>query len=226
MIGSNLPHYGFPTRLAGGLQEIVLQINESSLGSEFLSLVEMEAIKTLTNKSKLGLSFHGTAKQEVGEMLKSMFRMTAFERIIELIKVLHKMATTEEYEVLNAEGNSLIASGNDIQKIDIVYTYVRENFDSKIALQDIAVLVNMTIPALCRFFKRSTGKTIIQFVNDYRIAHSCKLITNGNDSIANIAFESGFQNISNFNRAFRKTTGMSPSDFRNQRRSVYNPEYL
>ena len=223
MIGSNLPHYGFPTRLAGDLQEIVLQIDETALGSEFLSLVELEAIRTLTDKAKLGLSFHGEVKIEIGESLKSMFHMTAFEKLMELIKILHKMALSEEHTVLNAEGNALIASGNDIQKIDILYTYIRNNFESKIALQDIATLVNMTIPALCRFFKRSTGKTIIQFLNDYRIAHACKLICNDNNSISNIAFDSGFQNISNFNRAFKKTTGMSPSNFRNQRKSVYNP---
>lgn len=226
MIGSNLPHYGFPTRLAGDLQEIVLQIDETVFGNDFLSLVEMDDIKTLTNKAKLGLSFYGQIKMEVGESLKSMFDMNPFEKLVELINIFHKMATTEEYEVLNAEGNSLIVAGNDIQKIDIIYTFVRNNFDSVITLQDIASLVSMTIPALCRFFKRSTGKTVVQFVNDYRIAHACKLICNDNDSISNVAFKSGFQNISNFNRVFRRTTGVSPSNYRNQRKSIYNPEVL
>lgn len=221
MIGSNLPHYGFPTRLAGDLQEIVLQVDESAFGNDFLSMVELEAIRTLTNKAKLGLSFHGNVKMKVGESLKSMFEMNAFEKLMELIKVFHQMATTEEYTVLNAEGHSLIASGNDIQKIDIVYTFVRNNFDAPIALQDIASLVRMTIPALCRFFKKSTGKTVVQFINDYRISHACKLIYNEHESISNIAFESGFQNISNFNRVFKKITGMSPSKFRSQRKSIY-----
>ncbi len=135
--------YGFPTRLAGYLQEIVLQIDESAFGSEFLSLVELEAIKTLTNKAELGLSFHGEVKIEVGESLKSVFYMNSFEKLMELIKILDRMALSEEHTVLNAEGNSLIASGNDIQKIDIVYTYVRNNFESKIALQDIASLINL-----------------------------------------------------------------------------------
>ena len=224
MIGANLPHYGFPTRLAGDLQEIVLQVDESVFGNDFLHLVELEAIKMLTDKAKLGLAFHGEVKMKVGESLKSMFEMNAFERLMELIKIFYQLATSDEYTVLNAEGNSLIASGNDIQKIDIVYTFVRNNFDSPISLQDIASLVSMTIPALCRFFKRSTGKTIVQFINDYRISHACKLICNEYDSISNIAFESGFQNISNFNRVFKRITGMSPSDFRSQRKSVYKPD--
>jgi AraC-like DNA-binding protein len=221
LIGSNLPHYGFPTRLTGQDQEIVLQVHESHFTQGFLDMVELSSIKHLLKKAKLGLSYYGETKSAIGESLKSMFYMNAFEKTIELVKILHIMSMSEECEVLNAEGFSLIASGSDLQRIDIIYNYVSQNFASNISLQEISQKVNLTVPALCRFFKRSTGKTFVQFLNEYRIAHACKLLSDNKDNISNIAFNCGFQNISNFNRAFKKVTGISPSEFRNERKLVF-----
>ena len=223
VIGSNLPHYGFPTRLTGNHREIVLQVNVDSFGKEFLNMVELADITRLFEQAKLGLSFHGETKRRIGECLQTMFRMNSFEKLMELITVLHDLSISKEYEILNAKGNFLHASGNDLQKIDIIYAYVHNNFRNRILLKNIADDVNMTIPALCRFFKRSTGKTIVQFTNDYRITHSCQLLCQRDDNISNIAFVCGFQNVSNYNRAFRKTTGMSPSEFRKRRTSIYRP---
>ncbi len=223
LIGSNLPHYGFKTRLTGNHQEVVLQVHESCFGEGFLDMVELSSIKDLLIKSKLGLSYSGETKEKVGESLKSMFYMTPFEKILELVKVLHDLSLSVEYEVLNAEGYSLVASGSDLHRIDIVYEYVRTHFQSKIQLEEISNAVSMTVPAFCRFFKRSTGKTFVQFLNEFRIAHSCDLIMRNKENIANTAFDCGFSNISNFNRAFKKIVGVSPSEFRKGRKTVYNP---
>jgi len=214
MIGSNLPHYGFPSRLTGENQEIVLQIHESCFGVGFLDMVETSSIRELFERSKLGLSFSGNTKSSVGERLKSMFHMTSFEKMIELIKIFHILSLSEEFEILNASGHSITVKGNDNSRIDSIYEFVKVNFNSKISLEEVARTVNMTVPALCRFFKKSTGKTFVQFLNEYRIATACKLMSEDYDNISIIAFECGFNNLSNFNRAFRKITGKSPSQYR------------
>lgn len=215
MIGSNLPHYGFASRLSGENQEIVLQIHESCFGVGFLDMVETSSIKNLFEKSKLGLSFSGETKSKVGESLQSMFYMTPFERMMELIKILHILSRSEECEILDANGHSVVIKGNDNYRIDRIYEFVRENFMNEISLVEIGGLVNMTVPALCRFFKKSTNKTFVQFLNEYRTAHACKLLSERRDySISMIAGESGFNNISNFNRIFKKVTGKSPSEYR------------
>ena len=185
-------------------------------------MVELSSIKELLDTSKLGLSFHGDTKTEIGQSLKSMFYMNSFERALELIKVLHRLSLSKEYEVLNAQGSSLVAKGTDLQRIDIAYEFVRQNFQSPVSLDEIADSVSMTIPAFCRFFKRSTGKTFVNFLNEYRIAYACKLLCDNKQSISNIAFDCGFQNLSNFNRAFKKIAGSSPSEFRKERKLVYN----
>lgn len=224
LIGANLPHYGFKSRLTGSNQEIVLQIHESCFGEGFLDMVELSSIKDLLKKTKLGMSFSGETKQKIGESLRSMFYMTRFERTIELIKILHLLSLSDEYEVLNAGGYSLVASGSDLQRIDVVYDYVNQNFESRIPLEAIAESVSMTVPAFCRFFKRSTGKTFVQFLNEFRIAHACKVMMDNKESIANIAYDCGFVNLSNFNRAFKKIVGMTPSEFQKGRKQVYNPK--
>lgn len=216
MIGSNLPHYGFASRLYGKNQEIVLQINESCFGVGFLDMAETLSIKNLFQKSKLGLSFSGNTKLRAGESLQSMFYMTPFERMMELMKILHMLSHSDECEILDANGHSVVVSGNDNNRIDKIYEFVRENFMYEISLVEMGNLVNMTVPALCRFFKKSTNKTFIQFLNEYRIAHACKLLSERADySISMIAGECGFNNISNFNRTFKKVADKSPSEYRN-----------
>lgn len=220
MIGANLPHYGFSSRLSGDNREIVAQINESCFGNGFLNMVETSSISDLFEKSKLGISFYGETKAKVGERLKDMFYMTSFEKLVELIKILHLMSLSSEYELLNATGTSLQVKGDDNHRIDVIYDFVRSNFESKITVDEIAEKVNMSTPAFCRFFKKSTAKTFIQFLNEYRVAHACKLISEESMSISEIALDCGFQNLSNFNRAFKKVTAKSPSDYKQELQRV------
>lgn len=220
LIGANLPHYGFFSGLSGDNSEIVAQINESCFGHGFLDMVETSSINDLFEKSKVGMSFHGETKAQVGERLKDMFYMTSFEKLIELIKILHLMSLSSEYELLNATGTSLQVKGDDNHRIDIIYDFVRSNFENKITVEEVANKVNMSTPAFCRFFKKSTAKTFIQFLNEYRVAHACKLISEESTSISEIAFECGFQNLSNFNRAFKKVTSRSPSQYRYELKRV------
>lgn len=216
MIGANLPHYGCSSGLSGDNREIVAQINESCFGNGFLDMVETSSINELFERSKLGISFFGETKVQAGERLKSMFHMTSFEKLIELIKILHLMSLSDEYELLNATGMSLQVTGDDNHRIDTIYDFVRSNFDERITVDEVAVKVNMTTSAFCRFFKRSTAKTFIQFLTEYRIAHACKLISEESTSISQIALDCGFQNLSNFNRAFKNVTEKSPSQYRQE----------
>lgn len=216
LIGSNVPHYGFSSRLSGENQELVIQIHPSCFGEGFLDMSELTSIKTLFDNAKLGLSFHGITKEDIGERLKSMFYMTSFEKVIELIKIFHILSESKEYKNLNSYKHAVQIKKKDITRIEVVYDFVRERFEEKILVEEIADAVHMSEPAFCRFFKKSTGKTFINFLNEYRVTHACKLITENPDlAITEIAFQSGYNNLSNFNRAFKKVTGKNPSAYKN-----------
>jgi len=134
--------------------------------------------------------------------------------MIELLCLLQYMAWTEEYTILNAEGYALEVQKSDNDRINVIYNYVQKNFKKSISLDEIASLARMTVPSFCRYFKKISGKKFTQFVNEIRIVHACKLLTESADSISNIAFESGFNNFSHFNRQFKIVTGESPSAYR------------
>lgn len=226
-IGPNLPHYGFTDRLSDTNAEIVVQMKADFLGIDFLKLPEMSIIEQLFERSRSGLSFFGNTKDEVGGRLESLFYMDPFERLTEFVKILHILAMSKEYTILNASGVALVVHNQDTNRIDAIYKYVRMHFKETILLEDIADQVNMTVPSFCRYFKKVTQKTFTEFVNEFRIVHACKLLTEEQLSISEICFESGFNNFSHFNRLFKNKTGKSPNAFRKDvEKVVYEDFYL
>ena len=113
--------------------------------------------------------------------------------------------------VLNASGVVLETTPHRVSQLDEIFSYVRKEFNNDIKLEDMGSLISMTVPSFCRFFKKNTGKTFVEFLNDYRITHACKLLAETDHSISDISFECGFNNFSHFNTCFKKTTSMSPS---------------
>jgi AraC-like DNA-binding protein len=214
VVGPNLPHYGFTDRFSGSKTEIILQLREDFLGKDFFSKIEFQNIQRFVEKSKAGLSFSGNTKTEVGQRLESMFYMSNFEKLLELLKILHTLANSRELEVLNATGVVLETNSHKAGRLDTIFTYVRRRFQEEITLEEIAQLANMTVPSFCRFFKNNTGKTFIEFLNEFRITHACKLLSDTELSVTDICFECGFNNFSHFTKFFKRVTNMSPTEYR------------
>ena len=219
-LGPNLPHFGFTEELFEEHVEIVVQMKEDFLGQGFLSKPEMEAIKRLFELSRQGISFQGAIKEEVGNRLQNMMRLGSFDRLLELLSILHLMARSDEHKMLNASGFALEVNAQDQKRIEAVYDYVENNFQEDVNLDEAASRVNMTVPAFCRYFKKLTRKTFSQFVNEFRIAHACRLLGDENLTIAAVSFDSGFNNLSHFNRQFKSITGLSPRDYRKSLKKV------
>ena len=216
MVGPNLPHFGFTDRFTNHGGEIVVQFKSDFLGSFFHSAPEMQFIRSLFERSVLGLSFFGNTKDLVGDRLNSLFYMNNFEKLIELIKILQIMGESREFEVLNVAHAAVVVSQQDTFRLDEVFSYVKSNFQSDISLEEISNIANMTIPSFCRYFKKQTKKTFVVFVNEYRITHACKLMSDGKLSISDIAFECGYNNFSHFNKQFKKFTKKTPSLYKKE----------
>ncbi len=120
-----------------------------------------------------------------------------------------------------------IIQAQDTNRIDAVYKYVRSHFTESTQLEEIAAEVNMTIPSFCRYFKKVTGKTFTEFVNEFRIVHACKLLSEEQFSISEVCYESGFNNFSHFNRLFKQKTGKNPNAYRKEvEKVVYEDFYV
>lgn len=220
LIGSNLPHCGFTDKFTGNKSEIVIQMKEDFLGNSFFNIPEMKQTRTLFEIARGGVAFFGETKNIVGEKLENLKNESDFEQLLSILSVLNELGNSKDFKVLNAEGFSFKTDIEDNDRINIVFNHVRNNFKEEVTLAEIADKAGMTIPSFCRYFKKITNKTFIQFVNEYRLVHASKLLAEQPMSITDVCYESGFNNFSHFNKSFKGFTGQSPSEFRNRLKKV------
>jgi transcriptional regulator GlxA family with amidase domain len=133
---------------------------------------------------------------------------------------LNELSLAEDYTLLNVDGFAFEAEPQDSAKIDIIFKHINSNFQRQISLEEIADKVSMTVPAFCRYFKKATGKTFTKLVNEYRIVHATKLLSESQTSITDICFECGFNNFSHFNKLFKEFTGKSASKYRSEMKRI------
>lgn len=220
LIGSNLPHCGFTDKFTGNKNEILVQMKNDFLGQTFFNIPEMKKIQNLLEVAKGGIAFSGSTKQILGDKMEDLDNQNDFERILSILHILNELALSNEFKVLNAEGFSLETEVKDNDRINIIFNYVKNNFQEDIPLIEIADMVSMTVPSFCRYFKKITNKTFVQFVNERRLVHASKLLTEQTMSITEVCFECGFNNFSHFNKSFNAFAGQNPSEYRKQLKTI------
>tara|TARA_R110000868_G_scaffold89829_2_gene249808 strand:+ start:1942 stop:2814 length:873 start_codon:yes stop_codon:yes gene_type:complete len=216
LIGANLPHNGFADRLTANGTETTVQFKADFLGNDFINIPEMAAVSALFHRAKKGIKFNVETKNFVGSKINKILDYDGLERVLKFLEILNYLANTEDYTLLNADGIALETNPQDSEKISTIYKYVNSNFQKHITLDEVADKVSMTVPAFCRYFKKTTGKTFTQLVNEYRVVHATKLLNESKMSIADICFECGFNNFSHFNKQFNDITGKSASQYRKE----------
>ena len=220
LLGSNLPHHGFVDRLTSNGSETLVQFKPDFLGDTFFEIPEMQNIVQLFERGKKGILFKPEIKKVVGPKMENLINYEGFERIIKLLEILNDLALSEDYTLLNADGYAFETKPQDSTKIDIIYKHINNNFKNHISLEEIADKVSMTVPAFCRFFKKATGKTFTKMVNEYRVVHATKLLSESTMTITDVCFECGFNNFSHFNKLFNEFTGKSASAYRNKMKQI------
>ena len=220
LIGSNLPHVGYIDRLTTNGSETLIQFKPDFLGETFFTIPEMGKIKNLFERAKKGIRFNVQIKETIGPKIEALVNLEGAHRIISFLEILNDLATTEDYTLLNANGFAFETSPQNSSKIDIVFKHINENFNEHISLEEIADLASMTVPAFCRFFKKTTGKTFTKLVNEYRVVHATKLLSESQFSITAICYECGFNNFSHFNKLFKEFTGKSASKYKAEMKNL------
>ncbi len=220
LIGSNLPHCGFTDALTGNTSETVVQMKLDFLGTDFFKIPEMKKIESLFNSASGGIAFYGKTKVKIGEKMEVLEYQTDFQRLLSILNILNELGNSKEIRLLNASGFSLETDVKDNDRINVIFNHVKNNFKEEITLDQISSMVSMTIPSFCRYFKKITNKTFVQFVNEYRLVHASKLLAEKPMSITEVCFECGFNNFSHFNKSFKAFTGQNPSEYRNELKTV------
>lgn len=216
LMGSNLPHCGMTNENTNNDYEMVIQFKPDFLGENFFELPEMQKISALLEKSKAGIVFSENIKKQIGQQIVVMHESSSLEKLMKFLEILDALASTSDYRILNAGKYYLQTQVEDNERINLIFNYVKDHFKEQITLEQVADLANMRVPSFCRYFKKITNKTFTQFVNEYRITHSLKLLAEQPLSITEVCFESGFNNFSYFNKTFKEYIQKSPSQYRKE----------
>lgn len=212
-IGPNIPHLNFDYGVKTIAETVVIQMKEYFLGQPFFALPEINAINALFEKAKAGIAFTGNTKKTVGLKLKALPMLPNFKQLIELLEIFQLLATTQEYELLNTRPIANASLLKEQHRIHKIYHYIETNYQKEINVNNVAALTNLTTAAFCRYFKKSTHLTFTDFLNQYRINQAKKLLLH-DKNVTEACYESGFENLSHFNKTFKKITGENPSQFK------------
>lgn len=196
-------------------RSIALFFNEEKILRELSMFAPVHKLEAVLQKARRGMKFEGQTKEMLKELLQQISMKEGLDRVITLLNIFKILDESVEYQLLASEGYTNKYLSNDKERIDKVFHYIFENFRQDISLNDVAAIANMNRQAFCRYFKSRTQKTFVEFLNEVRISHACRLLTESNQPVANLAYDCGFNSITNFNRIFKEIKGISPRQFRN-----------
>lgn len=220
LLGSNLPHYwrnDAPARKPSAYaHSLVVQFREECLGAEFLSVPELTDVRKLLLRARRGIQFAGTTRDRIVALMGQMYQQKGIDRVIGLLKVFKILCQSSECRTLSSPGFEAFLDEFANERINKAYQYVFEHFGERLDHEAIARRAGMSLSAFCHYFKRVTGRTLSDFIKEVRIGHVRKLLIDTDEGIAQIAYASGFESLSNFNRRFHELTGLSPKEYRRQ----------
>jgi AraC-like DNA-binding protein len=214
-IGPYLPHLNFDYGLRTDYHKVVVQLKEDFLGSQFLQAPELTDVRSLFERARQGIVFHGETKSKVGAMLQAMTGERHFRQLMRLLDIFQLLATSHEWTPLQAIAIEHTYDLKAEQRMKQVHYHVAEHFTRKITVQELAALTYLSEAAFCRFFKKISGLTFTEYLNRYRIHQAKQLLLQGH-SVTDTCFQSGFESLSYFNKTFKKLVGMNPMQFKQQ----------
>lgn len=220
LIGPNLPHcYHREDQHSPLIERATIHVSPGMFGQPFLDLVETQAIAGLLRNSGRGWHVGGRAAERVRELMRNLPGEVALPRLLVVLQILETLAQATGDLTPLASHDYLARGANraNVQRIDAIRAYVRENLTEDIHQARAAQLVGLTPSAFSRFFRKATGHTFVQFVNQLRIGEACRMLAETDCGITEIAFGCGYWSIANFNRQFLRIKGMNPTRFRERR---------
>ena len=223
LIGSNLEH-AWEQRpdevlvdVAAGkkVRECVVQFSPDLLGEAFLAKSQMSTLARLLENAKRGIAFGLPAIMRIfSKFDKLSTDEPGFPRVLRLLDILYQLSIEEDYHLLASSSFASVKDTADSRRVRKVEEYIDQHFKSEVRLQTVADIAGMTPAAFSRFFKLRTGRTLSDYIIDIRLGYAARQLVDTTTSIVEICYESGFNNVSNFNRIFKKRKGCSPSTFR------------
>lgn len=217
VIGSNLPHV-FKSDVSNIKESFMISLffTKTSFGKFFFELDDFKQLSNFFSKSITGFKLinNNNNNDEIKNEFLVLQEKNNLDRFIGFFKILNLLNNAETTPLSNFIYPKKYTD-NEGKRMRKIMDYTIHNFDKNIDLESISSEANMTPNAFCRYFKQRTNKTYFTFLNELRIENACKLLSNNNElTISEIAYQSGFKNLSNFNRKFKDYKKIAPRDYR------------
>lgn len=224
LLGPNLYHKWERTDNNNTIADVItVQFDRNLIDNSILNKNSLKPIKNLLENSFRGLSFHGQTQKELINELKELFCLNGFDATMKFLSILNILAKSRSFDYIAGTSFSSNFEFSKNQRIHKTYDYIIENYkNDNLSLKKIAEINNMSESAFSHFFKKRTNKSFTQFVIEFRITQTIKLLQETNKTIKEICYECGFNNISNFNRIFKKKMEVTPKEYRNNIQHMSN----
>ena len=212
ILGANTPHSFISDKNSTQVRSLVIQFSGTCFGETFFQLPEFKKIGKLLESAKFGLRIKSD-KAHVGEIIENTCVSMGALSVVHLLTLLTSISQLDAVEQI-IPTTAFTHGQLESHKLNAAIDWVNANYFQSIDLDEISAITNLTKTAFCRSFKKATGKTFLQYLNDKRIEEAAKSLIETEDSILKVAYDVGFSNISSFNRYFKKCKGTSPTRYR------------
>lgn len=197
------------------ITEITIQFHRDLLDEGLLRRNQLSFIKVMLEQSAKGILFSKSTIQQNLPRIIELKHKQGFDSVLELFSILQSLSVSRDMRVLSSDtnGNNENFSYHS-RRIQKVLQFMNKNFDRVITLREVAAMVNMTDESFSRFFRKRTGNTFINSLNQIRVGNASRMLIDTAKPITEIAYHCGFNNISNFNRIFKSRKYCTPKEYR------------
>ena len=215
LLGPNIYHSWFNHQChTDEIREITIQWHKELFDEKFLCRNQLNFIRSMFERAYRGILFSPETTQRLKPRLLALNEKNGFDSVLELMSILHDLSVSRNMRTLSNASFGTEQFSSNSRRIEKAFQFMNGNYDRSVSLSEVAKLVNMTEVSFSRFIKKRTGNTFIDTLNEIRLGHASKKLIDTTHSISEISFHCGFNNISNFNRTFKKKKGCTPKEFR------------
>ena len=217
--GPNVPHNwvtdrASPNRLP--LRDMLVQFPEASMINLMVAFSDFREIRPLLEDAQAGVEFHDIPLDRSQPLFQGVRNTSGAAQVVAFIDLLVQLADHKNRTTLSVVNLSRGASSKRQGQIGAAVDYIVKNYDSDLSVAVVSTIAGLSEASFTRHFKNITGNRFSEFVNLVRVRKACAFLIETSDPISAICYDSGFQNLANFNRQFLRVKGCTPSQYRNQ----------
>lgn len=214
-VGPNLPHGWFIHNCTSQkIKEVTIQFHKDLFDDRFLKRNQLINIRNMFENSKRGIVFSKATIESISPRILNLSKKNGFDSILEFLSIIHDLSISRDVKLLSDSTFSIEQFGFNNRRLELVFDFMNTNFSKQVTLADVAKIANMPEASFSRFIKQRTGYSFVDSLTEIRLGHVLRMLIDSNQSIAEVAFKCGFNNMANFNRTFKRKKGHTPKEFR------------